>query len=663
MKTIFIRYGLIALLAVLVHNLLTFAAIPTSIGKYPADLRTISVKVKLTTKDSLAPETPVNDLYLKNRFTSIKPPNNRKDTIRKPVEKNIDLLKKNSLSTLKSKGENNFITRNLFSLIIKENQTFKAQMGVNSSLYFIPFSGHKIRNIRIQQLDIFGPTLQDTLKEASSWLEKSGNTIHMKTTEHKLRGQLLFSPGEKVSPLLMAENEKIIRDLPYIQDVAIIITYNSADVNEVDVLVIVKERFEYGISGNFGSNSSELEIIDQNMFGIGHQLSAKMALDRSNKPYWGGKFNYEITDLGGKFIRTGLGYIDTYNKRGWNTYLEKRFIASKEDWAGGVSFERIFSDRFLTPYAYTKSDTAASYLNSDIWYGKQIKSRAGYSSAGNIMIAGRYLHQNYFNNIAGSGENSFFRNHDFIIGSIGLGKRSLFKNNQIYGYGITEDIPYGRYAEMAIGLDVEKNLTRPYFHFSYSKANILKDGAYFKWQAGIGGFLNNSQIEHGAILLRTNYFSKYVYLNHHPYRFFVNLELLSGINRYQEEYLVINRKFGLRDYFSLDTKGTNRIKLNIESVRFWGWNYSGFRIAHYFYADAAFLSNDIKKILRDDFYTGFGVGIRIHNESLVFNVLEIRLSWLPFAPKDQAFIFNAFGQPKAKFDDFLGGKPQEILYQ
>ena len=142
------------------------------------------------------------------------------------------------------------------------------------------------------------------------------------------------------------------------------------------------------------------------------------------------------------------------------------------------------------------------------------------------------------------------------------------------------------------------------------------------------------------------------------------MELLSGINRFKEEYLVINREFGIRDYFSLDTKGTNRLKINIESVRFWEWKYSGFRFANYFFADAAFLSNSLKTLVTDKFYGGIGFGIRVHNESLVFNVLEIRLSWIPIAPRNyNAFSFNAFGQPKARFDDFLGGKPQEILYQ
>ncbi|MCX6236489.1 MAG: hypothetical protein NTY07_02840 [Bacteroidia bacterium] len=615
-------------------------------------------------KDSLPIDAKLDNDYLEMHYPKLKPIITGTDTIHKSSDKSIDLSKRTTLSTLKSKADNNFITRNLFSLIIKENQPYKGQLGVNSSLYFAHFANKRIRKIRIQQLDVFGPTLLDTLRQASGWIEKTGNAIHLKTTEQKLRMQLLFNSGETVNPQLMAENEKVIRDLPYIQDVAFNLSNSENETDMVDVLIIIKERFEYAISGNLSSNSSELAVIDQNMFGIGHQFSANMDYYQPEKPNFGGSLNYEISDLGGKFIRSGLGYTNTYRKKGWNAFLDKKFIASTIDWAGGISLERVFSDRYLTPYSYTRLDTAAAYLNSDIWFGRQLKNQNFYSPIGNIIIAGRYFHQNFYNEASDHFANSLFRNHDFILGSIGISKRYLFKNNQIYGYGITEDIPYGRFAELAMGCDIEANRSRPYLQFRYSKANILKGGSYFKWQIGIGGYFCDSQVEQGAILLSTNYFTNYIYLNRHPYRFFVNMELLSGINRFKEEYLVINRKFGIRDYFSLDTKGTNRLKINIESVRFWGWNNSGFRFANYFFADAAFLSNELRKIFNDNFYAGIGLGIRVHNESLVFNVLEVRLSWIPIAPKNNnPFIFNAFGQPKARFDDFLGGKPQEILYQ
>jgi hypothetical protein len=613
-------------------------------------------------KDSLLALLTVDNESIKTRFTQLKSSDNCGDTIRKSSDKNINLLNSNSLTSLKSRGENNFFTRNLFSLIIRENQPVKEQIKVNSTLYFAPFAGRKIGRIRIQQLDVFGPTLQDTTRRASGWIEKTGNAIHMKTIEKKLMGQLLFNPGETVNPQLMAENEKFIRELPYIQDVAILLSCSEVDDDLVDVVVVIKEKFEYGVSGNLSSNSTEWEVTDQNMFGIGHQFSAGMGYYLSETPRWQGSFKYEISDFDRKFIRTGIGYTNTYRKKAVNAFAEKKFIATKEDWAGGLFLERVFSDHYLTPYSYTKTDTAASYFNSDLWYGHQINNN--YSLLGNTIITGRYFHQNFYNNESKQFTNSLLRNHDFILGAIGLSKRYLFKNNRVYGYGITEDIPYGRYAELAAGLDVEKNGSRPYFHFNYSKANILKGGAYFRWQAGVGGFLNDSQIKQGAIVLSTNYFSNFVYLNRHPYRYFINMELLSGINRRDEEYLVINRRFGIRDYFSTDTRGINRLKINIESVRFWNWNKSGFKFAHYFFGDAAFLSDDLRNMFGDKFYAGIGAGIRVHNESLVFNVLEIRFSWIPIAPAGHnPFIFNAFGQPKARFNDFLGGKPQEILYQ
>lgn len=605
-----------------------------------------------------------DDDYIKPRFTGLTLPVLTSDTIRKSSDLLPDLFNKDKLSTLKSRYESNFITRNLFSLIIKENQSSKEQMAVNSALYFAPFTGKTIGKIRLQQLDIFGPSFQDTLRKASGWLGRTGNAIHNKTPERKLMKLLLFNQGEKVNPQLMAENEKIIRDLPYIQDVAITLSYHGKKADTVNVLVMIKERFEYAIGGNLSSDAAGLKIIDQNMFGMGHQLMVKMMYDQPESPAFGGSIDYRISDLGGKFIRTGLGYTDTYRSRGWHAFLEKQFIASKVDWAGGISLQRFFADRFLTPYSYTRLDTAVSYFNSDIWYGKQLNNRNIYSNRGNIVVAGRYFHQTFYHQTAVPDYNSLYRDHDFIIGSIGLSRRFLFKNNRIYGYGITEDVPYGRYAELALGYDLGSGQSRPYIHLRYSKASILDGGAYFKWQLGAGGFIKSTETEQGAISLSTTYFTRQVYINRHPYRFFINMDLLSGLNRYKEEYLAINRRYGIRDFYSKDIKGDNRLKINTEAVRFLRWSYAGFRVANYFFADAAFLSNDLRKIFSDRFYAGVGIGFRVHNESLVVNVLELRLSWIPVAPNNyDPFAVNAFGQPKARFDDFLGGKPQEIIYQ
>ncbi len=673
MRCSIVKYGFFLIIMVLISKHYLWASSPeANCFRITLHLRDsidnkLPYKTKSTginLKDSSLVENKHESSYLEARFQGFGPAE-RKDTIRRPIGITSDPVNNSSLSSIKNKADNNFITRNLYSLMIREGEPVKEQMAVKSTKYFQAYSGKIIGKIRILQLDVFGPTLQDTLKQASTWIGKTGNSVHMKTKEHKLMRQLLFNPGEKLDPQLMADNEKVIRDLPYIQDVAILVSRSKTDPSEVDVLLIIKERFEYGISGSFGTNSSEMEMVNENVFGIGHQFLASLEYNRNEKQVWGGTVNYEISDFGAKFIKTGLRYTNTFGKTGWNVYIDKQFLASKMDWAGGISLERTFKDYYQTPYSYTKLPIPASYLYLDTWYGQLIKSRAG-SSLGNVILAGRYLHRNYYNSTSDNSGNSFFRDHDFILGTFGISKRDLFKNSRVYGYGITEDIPYGRYAEAAFGFDrdrVREHL-RPYFHFLHSNASILSGGAYFKWQVGLGGYIGNSRIEQGVILLNTNFFSKFVYFNSHPYRYFVNMELMSGINRFKEEYLVMNKGYGIRDFYSLDIQGTNRLKINIESVRFWDLSYLGFRFANYFFADAAFLSNSMQRIFRENFYAGVGMGIRIHNESLVFKVLEFRLTWFPILPKNgDRYIFNVFGQPKARFDDFLGGKPQEILYE
>ena len=279
--------------------------------------------------DSLLALATIDFDFISPRYSQLKYKSVSGDTIRKSSDRNIDLLNKNGLTTLKSKGENNFLTRNFFSLIVKDNQQARGQMGVNSTRYFAPFAGMEIGKIRILQLDVFGPTLLDTSRIGSGWFEKTGNRLHVKTMEQKLRDQLLFNSGECLNPQLMAENEKFIRDLPYIQDVAITITTPGVEAGTVDIVIIIKERFEYGVSGNVSLNSTDWELSDQNMFGLGHQLSILMNYNPSELNKWGGGFKYQISDIDRKFMNIGIGYNDDFRKKGWNSYIEKRYIASK----------------------------------------------------------------------------------------------------------------------------------------------------------------------------------------------------------------------------------------------------------------------------------------------------------------------------------------------
>jgi hypothetical protein len=100
-------------------------------------------------------------------------------------------------------------------------------------------------------------------------------------------------------------------------------------------------------------------------------------------------------------------------------------------------------------------------------------------------------------------------------------------------------------------------------------------------------------------------------------------------------------------------------------VRYLKWNFYGFRFTNYFFSDIAFLSDQPKSIFKEDFYAGVGVGFRIFNESLVFKIIDIRLTWFPVKPPGGSIPFgaNLQGLTKSTFDDFLGRKSDIIRYQ
>jgi hypothetical protein len=282
------------------------------------------------------------------------------------------------------------------------------------------------------------------------------------------------------------------------------------------------------------------------------------------------------------------------------------------------------------------------------------------------LVALRYYHQKFDRTEDDSfGQSEFLRNHDFILGSLSCTSRSLYRNNLVYGYGVTEDIPYGYYYEVAAGLDKSQFGTWPYFNLSMSKAFIDKSSNYYCSKIGFDGFIDDGVIKQGSILVSSNFFSKKLYAFGDPFRWFAKFEFLAGINRFEEEYLTIDGRSGIRDFYTTDLKGKNRLKSSLELVRYLKWNFYGFKFTNYVFTDFAFLSEKIESILTRDFYAGIGAGLRIYNESLIFKIIDIRLTWFPIRPPEgtSSFGANLQGLTKSRFDDFLGRRPEVIRYQ
>jgi hypothetical protein len=559
--------------------------------------------------------------------------------------------------------KNNF-TKNLLGYFIISQRTSLVQSGVKSTSYFSQFEGKRIIDVRFFRLNPFGTSMTDTTLVPQKWIDRTGNRLHMNTTKSKLRMQLLFKTGDLVNPILMAENEKLMRDLNYLEDVSIILEPVDNNTEEVKVVVITKDKFEYAVNMNLSPNNSDVEIINENIFGLGHRLNLGMAQQNAYLPQMGLYFSYHINNILGRFINSTFGYSDTYLKKGWNISAEREFLTSKEENAGGFSFENISKYNRISENHPITLDSAIAYSSDDFWFLHSFQNVRYPRNKTTISL--RYYHQKInLTNGASFGQSQFYRNHEFLITGLSFSKRYLYKNNQIYGYGVTEDIPYGHYYEIAAGLDKSQYGIWHYLSLSLSNAFIDMKGRYYSGRLAIDGFLDNGVIKQGTILASTNFFSNKFYAFGDPFRTFLKIEFLGGINRFNEEYLTINGQYGIRDFYTSELRGRNRLKFNFETVRYLKLNFYNFKFTNYLFTDFAFLSDSPNTLFKNDFYVGIGAGLRIYNESLVFKIVDIRLTWFPLTPPEgiSPIGTNLQGLTKSRFDDFLGRKPEVIRYQ
>lgn len=180
--------------------------------------------------------------------------------------------------------------------------------------YFETFKDLRIRNIEIQRLNVFGTDILNPSFQDSSRVDRLLNKTHIKTTEGMIRKYLLFATGDNISPLELSENERIIRQLPFIEDARIIITPVSGD--EADIIVIVRDVYSLGLDYSLKSlEKGTFKLFERNLFGIGHELEFVVPYDSYYKDSPGFGANYMINNIGRSFSNLNFSYFNGLGKK------------------------------------------------------------------------------------------------------------------------------------------------------------------------------------------------------------------------------------------------------------------------------------------------------------------------------------------------------------
>jgi hypothetical protein len=299
--------------------------------------------------------------------------------------------------------------------------------------------------------------------------------------------------------------------------------------------------------------------------------------------------------------------------------------------AGGleVSFnhsENVYNkpDTFFYKYSYNLSDVWIGY-NFGIGKGKSYEDRS------RKFFAIRYL-QNRFTNLpwqVGEKFDPIYNNKQAVLAELTLFRQNYYSTNYIYGFGTTEDVPYGYNISVTGGWYKQRNFERPYAGFSANRFVTTARGKYMQYFLRTGSLLNKKNLQDASVLIGGSMFSQLFLYKNLKIREYIKLSYTRLFNRITYEPLRIDNPFGVRYYKSDSVAGDERLSLYAETFVFTKPKVFGFKLAPFVFADLSYLTPEDKQVFKSGFYSGLGGGIRTRNENLVFGTIELRFIYFP----------------------------------
>jgi len=541
---------------------------------------------------------------------------------------------------------------------------------------YLGTEGLTITGVRIIRLKPFGASVSDIADHQIdygagntannlNWLSRAGNAIHVSTSEFIIRNALMFKEGDKVESIQLAYSERYLRSLRYINDARI--TSIPVSDHEAEILVIVQDILPY--SASFGSNFSSranLSITNRNIIGLGIELRAGVFMDSKKDHQMGYQTMLRLSNIGHSFISFQADYLDKYENQRYGFALRRDFYAPTTKYAGHlIAYNARTPVRYSDPsrdYRLTKPINIR-YHYLDVWFGRsfQMKNIAFSKQQKNITVSFGTQNMHFIDRPENSEELYYkFQNRTTCLASFTYSQQSFYKTNLIYNFGRTEDIPYGYMWSVISGKEINERYNRPYFGAHYSAGYFIPSFGYLSGAASYGTFFYKG-VDQGLMDIQMNYFTPLYILRNIKLRTFVNGQYTRQLYNRLEDKLMIDDELGIPGFRNDSVFGRHRFNLSMEQDFFNPWNLYGFRFVVYGFVHASWLGGYDQPIILSNLYSSFGLGIRIRNNRLVFNTLQIQFAYFPNIPKNSSFRYFDFSsetvlQPR----DFKPKAPEVI---
>lgn len=367
---------------------------------------------------------------------------------------------------------------------------------------FLQFKGKIIRSITI------APTgfnkLSDTLGAKKKLSTRLGDYFHRKTRPDVIRKNLFFREGDMILPLLLADNERFLRE------------------------IITKDVFSLG--GSLKLNSTEkaqMNVRDENLSGTGHRLEISFLADNARKPFYGTGAVFTMRNAFHSFFNLTGGY-KTFNPafnsgRAEESNLffsaDKPLVSRYSPWTGSTVFSYNVNENAYLSDSLFNTEFKYRTLLTDLWGGynfgyrnrkeedsdKRLRHFFGVRSFYKVF----YSVPDRFKSVY----NYSYANINGFLMSYSLYKQNFYRTNFIYGFGRNEDVPQGINGTVIAGYTNKQGVKRAYYGLEFDGTKLSGKGNFTGYTLRTGSFINGRGFQDAEVLAGINGFSKLYKLN------------------------------------------------------------------------------------------------------------------------------------------------------
>lgn len=509
---------------------------------------------------------------------------------------------------------------------------------------FLRFKGKKIRSIQTIRLG-FEYNFDDTTQVKDNIGTTLGKVFHRNTSDKVIRNNLFFREGQPLYPYLLADNERYLRDLPYIRDVRILVGYAEGSTDSVDVIVLTKDVFSIDAKVYISSkDKGRGEISEENFLGTGTRLQFSSYYEQQRYPSMGVGGELVRRNIGGSFIDWTSGYQDYRNaftsERNQETVvytrIEKPLVTPYIPTTGALEWSYQRTRNVYDSDSLYRYDLRYAYYNIDAWFGYSLDNKKALYDNKEIRIhrfvAIRGFKQHFITEPLKYKFVYDYRFADFtgVLGSLNIFKQVFYKTNFIYGFGRNEDIPEGFSVALTGGYINKQSFRRPYAGLDITVTNVRDKGFYSNYTFRMGGYFYRKRFEDVDLLLSADYFTRLRKLSPSWYsRMFLTTGITAQANPVLNTPLFLRSDFGL-PYFNNDRISADlRATVRAESVFYNTTRVLGFRFAPFAFADACLLKPTKMNLDKTELFSAIGGGIRTRNENLVLGTIELKGYYYP----------------------------------